>query len=502
MATNPVTKLQGEYGAHPGSAMPRLPDLVGKTSQCVGPSGDVRGLCYFPGMSLRARVVALIGLVLLIAMLMGGLVAGYQVRQALTAELIAGLGGASQTVETAFEDLPHSDHPARDLRQLVATFNGNRHVRATLLDADGRRAWTSRFNASGAPAPRWFQRLLGAPPRPAMVPIPGTPAGFRAVVLTPTPELDVRTAWREFVGMVLALSGCAAAGLILVYLVIGAAFRPLRLMAVQFGRISGGDYAGRVDENGPSELMRLQQGFNHMASELAATTERNRLLTDQLQTLQDEERADIARDLHDEIGPHLFAVNMDAEMIIQLGEAGRYAAIPEQVRAIQSGVGHMQRQVRELLGRLRPTRVTEFGLNAAIEDLVRFWTTRRPEITFHLVLLEDETCLPEPTADAIYRIVQEAANNAVRHGDPKSIRIAIELAGRDALLVSVVDDGAQTSVRPNEGGLGLVGMAERVSAAGGSLTYGPNEVGAGWTTAARLRLTPARSRPKIAGARP
>ena len=482
--------------------MPRLPDLVGKTSQSVGQGGTARGLCYFPRMSLRARVVALIGLVLLIAMLMGALVAGYQVRQALGAELAAGLGGARQTVETAFEDLPHSDHAARDLRQLVATFNGNRHVRATLLDARGRPAWTSRFNASGDPAPRWFQRLLGTPPRAIIVPVPGRMAGFRAVVLTPTPELDVRTAWREFVGVVLVLSGSAAAGLVLVYLVIGAAFRPLRLLAFQFGRISAGDYAGRVDENGPSELLRLQHGFNHMASELAATTERNRLLTDQLQTLQDEERADIARDLHDEIGPHLFAVNMDAEMIVQLSEAGRYAAIPDQVRAIQSGVSHMQRQVRDLLGRLRPTRVTEFGLNAAIEDLVRFWTTRRPEIAFDLVMLEDDSRLAEATADVVYRIVQEAANNAVRHGDPKSIRIAVEPEGEEDLVVSVVDDGAQVAVRPTEGGLGLLGMAERVMAAGGSLSYGPNEAGRGWTTAARLRLTPARSSRRLAGGRP
>ncbi len=464
--------------------------------------GDARGMCYFPRMSLRARVVALIGLVLLIAMLMGALVAGYQVRQALGAELAAGLGGARQTVNSAFEDLPHSDHPARDLRQLVATFNGNRHVRATLLAADGKPAWTSRLNASGDPAPLWFQRLLGSPPPTVIVPVPRIVTDFRAVALTPTPELDVRTAWREFVGVVLVLSSSAAAGLILVYLVIGAAFRPLRLLAFQFGRISAGDYAGRVDESGPSELLRLQHGFNHMAAELAATTERNRLLTDQLQTLQDEERADIARDLHDEIGPHLFAVNMDAEMILQLSEAGRHTAIPDQVRAIQSGVSHIQRQVRDLLGRLRPTRVTEFGLNAAIEDLVRFWTTRRPEITFDLVLLEDDGRLAEATADAVYRIVQEAANNAVRHGDPKSIRIAVEPENDDGLLVSVVDDGTTVAVRSAAGGLGLVGMAERVMATGGSLTYGPNEAAPGWTTAARLRLTSARSSRRIAGARP
>jgi two-component system sensor histidine kinase UhpB len=447
-------------------------------------------------MSLRARVVALIGTVLLVSMLMGTFVAGYQARETLSAELNAALGGARQTVDGAFEDLPKSDHAARDLRQLVATFDGARHVQAGLVTTGGRPAWVSRPQAVGRRAPSWFRSLLGPTPRPVMIDIPLIGSGFRAIVLTPIPEPDVAAAWREFIGVVLVLSGSASVGLILVYLVIGAAFRPLRVLATQFGQISTGNYSGRVSETGPSELLGLQRGFNHMASELAGTTERNRLLTDQLLTIQDEERADIARDLHDEIGPHLFAVNMDAEMIAQLNESGRHGAIPAQVRAIQSAVGHVQRQVRDLLGRLRPTRVTELGLNAAIYDLVRFWALRRPDIAFHVTALDDETCVSESTKDVIYRIVQEAANNAVRHGNPKIIRIAIAADERHALNVSICDDGARGQAQPTAGGLGLIGMRERVVAAGGSLTFGPNPGAVGWTTAARLRLSgvePARS---------
>ncbi len=439
-------------------------------------------------MSLRARVVALIGAVLLISMLMGALVAGSQVRQALSAELAAGLDGARQTVDSAFEDLPKSDHADRDLHQLVATFNGNRHVRASLIGTGARPVWASRTEAAGRPAPAWFRRLLDPRPGPVTIAVPHTAAGFHAIVLTPTAEIDIGAAWREFVGVILVLSGSAAVGLVLVYLVIGAAFRPLTVLTTQFDRIGAGDYSGRVAADGPSELLGLQRGFNHMAGELAATTERNRLLTDQLLTIQDEERADIARDLHDEIGPHLFAVNMDAQMITQLNDAGRHAAIPEQVRAIQAAVGHVQRQVRDLLGRLRPTRVTELGLNAAIADLVSFWTARRPDIAFDLVLLDDESFIPEPTKDVIYRIVQEAANNAVRHGDPRTIRIAVEAGGEHALTVSVADDGAGGAVPPTAGGLGLLGMRERVAAAGGSLAYGPNADGPGWSITATLAL--------------
>lgn len=442
-------------------------------------------------MPLRLRVVLLIGLVLIASMGLGALVAGYQVRRALSAELAAGLSGARQTAASAFEDLPQSDHPSRDLRQLVATFDGNRHVRATLIGPGGP-LWTSRSDSPSPPPPLWFRRLLRVAPASMTVPVPLTRAGAAVLVLTATPELDVRAAWSEFLALTAVLVSTAAAGLLLVYLVIGAAFRPLTLLALQFKRIGAGDYSGRVDETGPTELLHLQRGFNHMAAELAATTARNRQLTDQLATLQEEERADIARDLHDEIGPHLFAVSLDAEMIAQLNETGEYAAIPERVREIQGGVRHMQRQVRDLLGRLRPTQLTEFGLNAAIEDLVQFWATRRPDITFNLALTKDD--IPEPVAEVVYRIVQEAANNAVRHGQPESIRIRVKKEGKGRLFVSVDDDGARAGasapLASTGGGLGLIGMRERVEAGGGSLIYGPNDRGSGWTTAAHLRLPP------------
>ncbi|HEY2751335.1 HAMP domain-containing sensor histidine kinase [Phenylobacterium sp.] len=439
-------------------------------------------------MSLRARVVTLIAGVLLVSILLGTLVAGYQARHALSAELTAAMNGARQTVASALEDLPQSDHPARDLRQLVGTFDGNRHVRASLVTADGGVALVSRTKPIDQPAPAWFGLLLGSPPNSVEVPLPPAAVGFRAITLTPTAGIDVSAAWREFIGIVAVLLGCAAIGLVLVYLVIGAAFRPLHALAAQFGRIGTGDYSGRVAEHGPSELLSLQRGFNQMASELATTTERNRQLGDQLLTIQEEERADIARDLHDDIGPHLFAVNMDAQMIAQLSDAGRPDAIREQVRSIQAAVTHMQRQVRAVLERLRPARITELGLNAAILDLVRFWTLRRPEIAFNVVLLEDEAQLGEATKDVVYRVVQEAANNAVRHGDPRAVWISFEVDEARVLSVRVIDDGPGRGATTSGAGLGLIGMRERVTALGGLLSFGPNPGTSGWTTTATLSL--------------
>ncbi len=443
-------------------------------------------------MSLRARVVLLIGLVLLTGVLAGSLFAGFQARRGLAEELNAGMAGARQTVAGAYEDLGRSDHPSRDLRQLTATFDGNRHVRATLVAMDGAVVAASSVVKPKTPAPAWFAALLGPAPEEARLPVPAGVKGFSAIVLDPTPALDVSALWTEFSGVVLLLSASSMIGLALVYLAIGAALRPLRDMSEGFLRIGAGDYRSRVTEQGPSELRRLEQGFNAMSERLAAMDGRNRLLETQLVTLQDEERADLARDLHDEIGPHLFAVNVDAQVIGQLAEGAKSDEIRDHVKAIQGNVGRMQRLVREILSRLRPTRATELGLNAALADLAAFWQTRRPRMEIKLNAPKAERGLNETLKDVIYRVAQEGLANAVRHADAQRVEISVKLDRTEA-VVRVKDDGGAASddtfadKEDNKGGgLGLIGMRERVRGCGGTLDIDRGEQG--WEIVARLPL--------------
>src|SRR5436309_90234 len=147
-------------------------------------------------MSLRARVVALIGLVLAAGVILGSVLAGYEARQTLRAELQAGMTGGKQTVMSAFEDLPRSDHAERDLHQLVATFGGNRHVRAQLLAADGAVVMTSKRLEAVRATPDWFARLLGSPPPGWRINAP-VPRG-REIQLQPISDIDIGALWDEF----------------------------------------------------------------------------------------------------------------------------------------------------------------------------------------------------------------------------------------------------------------------------------------------------------------
>jgi two-component system sensor histidine kinase UhpB len=438
-------------------------------------------------MSLRFRVVAAIAVLLLTGSVVGTALAGWQANQVLREELAAALAGGRQAVAGAYASLPRSDNPSRDLDRLVAAFDGDRHLIATLLDRRKRVELRSR-PLSVRPAPAWFAGLFHPVARPLTLPVPGPVGGW--IVLSPLAANDVAAIWAEFMDLTGVLSLSFVVGSGLVWLTVGQALRPLSDLSAAFVLIGSGDYSATVREAGPPELARLGRGVNEMAGRLAAMQAQTRRLEDQLRTLQDEERADLARDLHDEIGPHLFAVNVDAAMARRLIDEGRAVDALKPITAIHDAVRHMQSLVRDILGRLRPTELIEVGLKAAIDELAAFWSARHPGIVFSVRVPDDGTlAVADDVRETLYRVIQEGLNNAVRHGRPGRIDVEVARGGDGEILARVTDDG-EAGGKPDGVGFGLRGMRERVAAVNGRLTIERGRDGGGWTVAAKLAAFP------------
>ncbi|MEI9902316.1 MAG: histidine kinase [Hyphomicrobium sp.] len=155
--------------------------------------------------------------------------------------------------------------------------------------------------------------------------------------------------------------------------------------------------------------------------------------------MQDEERADLARDLHDEIGPLLFAADVDSVAIARLADAGEYEAIPRHVGIIREAIGRMQKHVRDILGRLRPAVLIDVGLAHAIDNLVAFWRSHRPNLSFRVDVPEES--FGEVIDGTVYRVVQESLSNAVRHGSPTLISIEVKANPDRSIDIRVADDG-------------------------------------------------------------
>lgn len=433
-------------------------------------------------MSLRMRILVAVVAVLAFGSWAGLALAGWHARQWLREELTSAQQSGRLEASRAFAELPRSEAPTRDLEALVASFDGNRHIQALLVRSDGATLAASTPAPAAAP-PGWFASLLREEVAPVHLAAPG--GGGLALELRPVYANDMSAVWAEFVDLALVLALATAGGAVIVHGVVGRALRPLASVADVLPRIGAGDYQVRAADAGPPEIAALARGVNEMAARLAAMRARNRALEEQVLTLQDEERADIARDLHDEIGPQLFAANVDAAMAASLIASGQSDAALGQVRAIGASIAQIQRLVRDILARLRPPQLAELGLASAVQDLTAFWSARRPGLSFEADIPQDDEGLTEGLQETLYRIVQESLSNAVRHGAPSQIRIRLELGPREARL-EVTNDGVGGA--PGAPGYGLKGMAERVAAAGGSLNAGPAP-GGGWRVGAELPLT-------------
>ena len=211
----------------------------------------------------------------------------------------------------------------------------------------------------------------------------------------------------------------------------------------------------------------------------------NSRLARQLENLAEEERAELARDLHDDIGPLMFALTAWATAARLQEEAGNNAASRASLQSLESAAGALQSAVRGLLRRLRDSAPVATDLPAAIGDLLAFWRGIRPQTHFTASIDSGTDGLSEAARTALFRVAQEGVSNAMRHADPDAVEVTIAMANGVA-TITVQDDGATHG--PLGAGLGLIGLEERLQALGGTLVV---ERAAGWRLIACAPARPA-----------
>jgi len=200
---------------------------------------------------------------------------------------------------------------------------------------------------------------------------------------------------------------------------------------------------------------------------LADTLEENRRLSLSHIQVQEHERKQLARELHDELGQHLNAIKIDAVSIRDWSD-GRMGDVHDSARAIVEVTDHVHGIVRDMLHRLRPVGLDELGLSGALEHLVQNWRVRNPGTHVELSIGADVDHLPERENITLYRIVQESLNNVARHARAAHVTIDLSRAAQ-GMDLTISDDGSGASHWTGSAGLGLVGMRERVEALGGTL---------------------------------
>jgi two-component system, NarL family, sensor histidine kinase UhpB len=432
-------------------------------------------------MSLRLRLIGLVCVALVVSLSLGGAAAWLNATHSVRTEMRSALLVGRQTIENAIGRLQTAPNPSRALDDLVTSFAGNRHLRVRIIgDPTAVTAPVVEQPAFGT-IPGWFVRAIGVDPVTDQVPVVLGEWRLGTIAIETDPHNEILEVWNEFADSLVTPAVFCLLTMMLIHVFVGRALRPLDGLAAAMAEVGAGRYRTRVGGKLAPELSRLRDSFNRMTTRLADADAENRRLHEQLLTLQEEERSDLARDLHDEVSPFLFAINIDAATASRLLGEGRASEAREHVQSIAEAVRHMQRQVRSMLGQLRPIGLAEFGLREAIENMVAFWRRRRPEICYEAAVAAECEELGGLMEATICRIVQECLSNAVRHAAAKKISVSVARGGEE-VRVEVIDDGRGM---PESGkpGYGLVGIGERVSAMGGRVVLA-NRPGQGFVVTA------------------
>lgn len=221
-------------------------------------------------------------------------------------------------------------------------------------------------------------------------------------------------------------------------------------------------------------------------TDLKESEQRLRALAGNLLTAQEDERRNLARELHDDVTQQLAFLSIELGRLA--GELPPASEVHQRALSLQAQTTRASTEVRRLSHGLHPSVITDFGLGIALEEFCQeFQTAHKVHVEFE-GLIEDSS-LNDTAATSLYRIAQESLRNSHVHGRAKNIHVTLSI--EDGLLqLQVVDDGIGFSMDAarNKAGLGITSMLERIRLVHGTLTLSPRQ-GGGTVVTASIPLT-------------
>jgi len=335
--------------------------------------------------------------------------------------------------------------------------------------------------ANGQPVrrvPVWIERLL-------RIPLPVKLVGANVLLLIVAAATALVLRHRELTSAPL-LTVVIVAYLVALLLNTGLvmlAVRPLRVLEKTVDTIWHGDLDARVPTSllADRHVTRVARMFNILLDGLVADRARTRRLAKEIIDTGDRERAAISRELHDSAAQSLAALAM------QLGVAARSiddvspAVLRERIEAARTLANNTLEEIRMLAHTMHPRVLDDLGLIPALRRLARETTdhsasyatsTDDAAVVVDVTATEgSDNALSAPAKSVLYRVAQEAVQNARRHAAPRHIDIRLE-SGADSVTLEIADDGRGFDLaakQREQTGIGLFTMRERVALVDGEL---------------------------------
>jgi len=356
--------------------------------------------------------------------------------------------------------------------------------------------------APGGKPPRWIERLL-------RIPLPAKLVGANLLLLVAATATALVVRHRELgtAPVVTVVVVAFVAALLLNTALVMLAVRPLRALEKTVDSIWHGDLGARVPISvlADRHVMRVARMFNILLDGLVSDRARTRRLATELISAADKERAAISRELHDSAAQSLAALVMQLSVGVQAADDASRAVIRERIEGARLLAINTLEEVRLLAHTMHPRVLDDLGLIAALKRLARDTTDHlanyadSPEDSGVVEVIAGDASdelLPPAVMSVLYRVAQEAVQNARRHAAPKRVEVRFK-RDLETASIEIVDDGRgfdTETVKGERAGIGLFTMRERVALVDGEFQI-HSHPGGGTSVRASIPLHPISNSP-------
>jgi len=287
------------------------------------------------------------------------------------------------------------------------------------------------------------------------------------IVIKPEPIYEYAEIWQQIkVGLWIICSFLILINIV-VLILFSHMIKPINKIIEGFEKLEAGNYKSKINKSNILELDIIGKKFNSMINNLRQSNDKIHKLSQNLINVQEQEKSELARDLHDELGQSLTALQAEAASISKsTKKSSRDDAIFNVIQLSKN----MMLSTREIIKKLNLGLIEDLGFESALIELFENWKRRFKGVKFEYKI-EDKALrkITKQETAHLYRIFQEALTNISKHSEPKNIKITVKSLDRgNKTRILISNDGIKSNLVNNEG-LGLIGIAERVDQINGSL---------------------------------
>lgn len=414
---------------------------------------SIRGL-------INLRIIASVVLIVIFS----ATIAIYQARSSVEREVNSSINLAVQMIQFGINQASSTSEERDVWLEKIATMQPVRHLNIAIKNNKGNLQGTNipNFNEKVDAPPGWFVKAVMVDFFTHDYDIKIADGSIKALVITANPMDEINEAWGETKAFFWSISLMLLIMFLTVNIVFNSMLKAVKAILIGLRQVEKGHFDHVLPTFNISEFNAIAIEVNSMSRALYTAQTNNQALARHTMKIQEAERQNMSRELHDEMGQSLTAIKAMAVTCQQTDT---------DVKAVTNTIvdicDHLSVVVRSMMKTLHPLSLTDLGLGATLSELVREWQRRSVKLQFDLNYDPSLEQLSSDVTIHVYRIVQECITNIVKHAKASEVTILV-LKQNNKVLITVSDNGQGKKL--NSPGFGLLGMRERAENLGGKFT--------------------------------